>query len=156
MADLKEALKGDDAEAITAKTNALAQASMKLGEAMYKQAQEARAAPGGPVARLRWRAAGKKEDVVDAEFTEVDDDKKNKSRPDAREAVDASAIPPSARTCPPGGPACDVRAAGRSFRRARMVDDWRRSGDAMSGDGGWPSADYYEVLGVERTAGDAS
>ena len=53
MADLKEALKGNDAEAITAKTNALAQASMKLGEAMYKQ-QEAgrragrrRAAPGG-------------------------------------------------------------------------------------------------------------
>src|SRR5262245_60073843 len=40
MADLKEALKGDDAEAITAKTNTLAQASMKLGEAMYKQAQE--------------------------------------------------------------------------------------------------------------------
>ena len=40
MADLKEALKGDDAEAITAKTNALAQASMKLGEAMYKQSAD--------------------------------------------------------------------------------------------------------------------
>src|SRR5437763_3827639 len=39
IADLKEALKGDDAGAITAKTNVLAQASMKLGEAMYKQAQ---------------------------------------------------------------------------------------------------------------------
>src|SRR6201999_387131 len=50
MADLKEALKGDDAEVITAKSNALAQASMKLGEAMYKQAQEGGAAggPGGP------------------------------------------------------------------------------------------------------------
>src|SRR6202795_898722 len=47
MADLKEALKGDDPEAITAKTNVLAQASMKLGEAMYKQAQEGSAAPGG-------------------------------------------------------------------------------------------------------------
>lgn len=33
MADLKEALKGDDADAIAAKTNVLAQASMKLGEA---------------------------------------------------------------------------------------------------------------------------
>jgi len=71
MADLKEALKGDDAEAIQAKTNALAQASMKLGEAMYK-AQEgaggaaAGGAPGG----------AKKDDVVDAEYTEVDDDKK--------------------------------------------------------------------------------
>src|SRR5687767_8758507 len=41
MADLKEALKGDDAAAITEKSNALAQASMKLGEAMYKQQQEA-------------------------------------------------------------------------------------------------------------------
>ena len=75
MADLKEALKSDDAEAITAKTNALAQASMKLGEAMYKQQQEA-AAGGGPADA--GAPGGKKEDVVDAEFTEVDDDKKNK------------------------------------------------------------------------------
>jgi molecular chaperone DnaK len=73
LADLKEALKGEDAEAITAKTNTLAQASMKLGEAMYKQSQEGAESPGGPDA-----TAGKKEDVVDAEFTEVDDDKKNK------------------------------------------------------------------------------
>jgi molecular chaperone DnaK len=48
---------------------------MKLGEAMYKQAAEQQAGdgtgatPGGD---------GKQEDVVDAEFTEVDDDKKNK------------------------------------------------------------------------------
>ena len=41
VSDLKEALKGDDAEAIKAKTNTLAQASMKLGEAMYKQQAEA-------------------------------------------------------------------------------------------------------------------
>src|ERR1700712_3677692 len=55
MADLKEALKGDDADAIQAKTNALAQASLKLGEAMYKSQQEgqpgdgpgAGGAPGG-------------------------------------------------------------------------------------------------------------
>jgi molecular chaperone DnaK len=70
LADLKEALKGDDADAITAKTNALAQVSMKLGEAMYKQAD----GPGGPEAG----GGAKKDDVVDAEFTEVDDDKKNK------------------------------------------------------------------------------
>jgi len=73
MADLKEALKGDDAAAITAKTNALQQASMKLGEAMYKQSAEQPGGAGGGGA-----ADGKKEDVVDAEFTEVDDDKKNK------------------------------------------------------------------------------
>jgi molecular chaperone DnaK len=67
VGDLKEALKGDDAEAIKAKSNTLAQASMKLGEAMYKQQAEADAAKDAA-----------KDDVVDAEFTEVDDDKNNK------------------------------------------------------------------------------
>ncbi len=67
VSDLKEALKGDDAEAIKAKTNAVAQASMKLGEAMYKQQAESDAAKDAA-----------KDDVVDAEFTEVDDDKNNK------------------------------------------------------------------------------
>ncbi|CAN5554282.1 molecular chaperone DnaK [soil metagenome] len=68
MSDLKEALKGDDAEAIKTKTNTLAQASMKLGEAMYTQQAEADAAKDAA-----------KDDVVDAEFTEVDDDKPKKS-----------------------------------------------------------------------------
>ncbi|HVY58294.1 MAG TPA: Hsp70 family protein, partial [Xanthobacteraceae bacterium] len=72
MADLKEAVKGDDAPAITAKTNTLAQASMKLGEAMYKQQQEGAAGAEADA------GSANKEDVVDAEFTEVDDDKKNK------------------------------------------------------------------------------
>jgi molecular chaperone DnaK len=67
VSDLKEALKGDDAEAIKAKTNTLAQVSMKLGEAMYKQQAESDAAKDAA-----------KDDVVDAEFTEVDDDKNNK------------------------------------------------------------------------------
>src|SRR5580700_1023392 len=76
LADLKEALKGTDAEAITTKANALAQASMKLGEAMYKQAEQQPGGPGGPDGGAS--AEAKKDDVVDAEFTEVDDDKKNK------------------------------------------------------------------------------
>jgi molecular chaperone DnaK len=79
MADLKEALKGDDAAAIQAKTNALAQASMKLGEAMYKAQQEGQPGDGGPGTAGGGSPGGepgKKEDVVDAEFTEVDDDKK--------------------------------------------------------------------------------
>jgi len=76
LADLKEALKGSDADAITAKTNTLAQASMKLGEAMYKQAAEQQAGDGAAGGTPGGDA--KKEDVVDAEFTEVDDDKKNK------------------------------------------------------------------------------
>jgi molecular chaperone DnaK len=67
VSDLKEALKGSDAEAIKAKTNTLAQASMKLGEAMYAQQAEADA-----------KRDAAKDDVVDAEFTEVDDDKTNK------------------------------------------------------------------------------
>ena len=80
MADLKEALKGDDVAAITAKTNALAQASMKLGEAVYKSSRR-EAQGGGPDAGESGgpgSSGAPKEDVVDAEFTEVDDDKKNK------------------------------------------------------------------------------
>ncbi|RYX89300.1 MAG: molecular chaperone DnaK [Bradyrhizobiaceae bacterium] len=68
MTELKEALKGDDAEAIKAKSNTLAQASMKLGEAMYTQQAEADA-----------KRDAAKDDIVDAEFTEVDDDKPKKS-----------------------------------------------------------------------------
>jgi len=77
MADLKEALKGSDSDAITAKANALAQASMKLGEAMYKQSAEQQQA-GGASGDSAGGDSKKEEDVVDAEFTEVDDDKKNK------------------------------------------------------------------------------
>jgi molecular chaperone DnaK len=75
MADLKEALKTNDAAAIQAKTNALAQASMKLGEAMYKSTGDQQ---GGDAGGAGPSGAAKKDDVVDAEFTEVDDDKKNK------------------------------------------------------------------------------
>ena len=73
MAELKSIMEGDDVEAIQAKTQALAQASMKLGEAMYAASQagaegaEGATAEGGPE---------KNEDVVDADFEEVDDDKK--------------------------------------------------------------------------------
>jgi len=84
MADLKEALKGDDSNAIQQKTNALAQASMKLGEAMYKAQQEAQATPGTGTGTGTGTGGGgaageKKEDVVDAEFTEVDDKNSKKS-----------------------------------------------------------------------------
>jgi molecular chaperone DnaK len=70
---LKEALKSDDVEDIKAKTNALAQASMKLGEAMYK-AQQA----GNAAADAAADGAGNKpdENVVDSDFEEVDDNKK--------------------------------------------------------------------------------
>jgi len=74
LSDLKEALKGDDATAIQAKAQSLAQVSMKLGEAMYA-AQQQGGQPGGDAGGTSG-SGGKKEDVVDAEFTEVDDDKK--------------------------------------------------------------------------------
>jgi len=71
---LKTALGGEDAEHIKAKTNELAQASMKLGEAMYKaqQASAEGAAAGG-------EAHAAKDDVIDAEFKDVGDDKKKSS-----------------------------------------------------------------------------
>jgi molecular chaperone DnaK len=71
IADLKAALEGDNADAIKDKTNALAQASMKLGEAMYAASQGG-GAPGGDAPG----GEAKNEDVVDADFEEVDDDKK--------------------------------------------------------------------------------
>jgi molecular chaperone DnaK len=68
LTELKSALEGDDAEDISAKTQTLIQASMKLGEAMYKA--QADAGEAGE--------AEKADDgVVDAEFEEVDDDKKS-------------------------------------------------------------------------------
>jgi molecular chaperone DnaK len=72
-AALREAVKSDDLEDIKAKTNTLAQASMKLGEAMYK-AQQAEGAAADAAAD----GAGNKPDdnVVDADFEEVDDNKK--------------------------------------------------------------------------------
>jgi molecular chaperone DnaK len=70
VAALRTALSGDDVEAIKARTNDLMQAQMKLGEAMYK-AQQA----GGPEAGAAG-AQGPKDDVIDADFREVDDDKK--------------------------------------------------------------------------------
>ncbi|HWA88424.1 MAG TPA: molecular chaperone DnaK [Rhizomicrobium sp.] len=73
IAALKEALKGDDSDDIQQKTQALAQASMKLGEAMYKAQQAA----GGEGAAPEGGEAPKDDNVVDAEFSEVDENKKS-------------------------------------------------------------------------------
>ncbi|MEO9960402.1 molecular chaperone DnaK [Nisaea sp.] len=85
MTALKTAMEGDDAADIKAKMDALQQASMKLGEAMYKASQEA-----GPDAAAADGDAGDSaggddgsaasDDVVDADFEEVDDQNRdNKS-----------------------------------------------------------------------------
>ena len=68
IADLKGVIDGEDASAIQAKTQALMQASMKLGEAMYK------ASAGGEGAEASSENPAD-EGVVDAEFEEVSDDK---------------------------------------------------------------------------------
>ncbi|TCS64911.1 molecular chaperone DnaK [Varunaivibrio sulfuroxidans] len=70
-AALKEALEGDDAEDIKAKTEALTQAAMKLGEAMYKAQQEA-GEDAAPEAGGEASASGDDDGVVDADFEEVD------------------------------------------------------------------------------------
>ncbi|MQB44996.1 molecular chaperone DnaK [Rhizobium sp. ICMP 5592] len=70
MADLREAVKGDDASAISAKASALQQQSMKLAEAAQAEAQR-------PSDTGASQAAN--DDVVDAEFTEVGDDDKKTS-----------------------------------------------------------------------------
>jgi molecular chaperone DnaK len=72
IATLKEAVKTENVEDIQQKTQTLAQASMKLGEARYK-AQQAGAEGAAPGAEGE---AKKDDNVVDAEFSEVDDDKK--------------------------------------------------------------------------------
>jgi molecular chaperone DnaK len=71
--DLKATLEVEDAEAIATKTQALIQASMKLGEAMYKAQQEQQ---GAGAAEPQSDEAQASDDVVDAEFEEVDGDEK--------------------------------------------------------------------------------
>ena len=76
LAEAKTAVESGDADEMQQKTAALTQAAMKLGEAMYK-AQQAEAAGGGR--RAEAGAAGRpssrrgQEEVVDAEFSEVDE-----------------------------------------------------------------------------------
>ena len=84
LADLKEAAKGEDSEAIKAKTEQVMQASMKLGEAVYKATQEkaqtTEGAPDGgpapeePKADPKSGQGGNDSNVVDADFEEVKPD----------------------------------------------------------------------------------
>lgn len=78
VADLKSALEGEDAEVIKEKTNVLAQAAMKLGEALYKaQGAGGGASTDGEVPNMEKDEAD--DDIVDADFTEVGDDDKKTS-----------------------------------------------------------------------------
>jgi molecular chaperone DnaK len=82
VADLRQAVGGEDVQAIRTRTEALAQASMKLGEAMYRSQQAEQQGGQGPgdggAAGGGGGAGGgtRDESVVDADFEEVDDDQK--------------------------------------------------------------------------------
>ncbi len=81
IVDLKGALDKEDAEAIKSKTETLMQASMKLGEAVYKATQEKAeggGAGGGEEAASSGNGADAK--VVDAEFQEVDGEEKEQKK----------------------------------------------------------------------------
>ncbi len=76
-ANLRNSLKGTDVEDIKKKTQELVQASMKLGEAIYKSQQSAKPSDAPKDAK---KEEGKKDDnVVDADFEEVKDENKEKS-----------------------------------------------------------------------------
>ncbi len=74
--ELKKVKDGDDMEAIKSKTETLVQSSMKLGEAIYKQDSQAGAPQPDPSGEEP-SSDKKDEKVVDAEFEEVDEDKKD-------------------------------------------------------------------------------
>ena len=74
ITDLETALKGDDKDQIEAKTQALAERSGKLAEKLYASAADGAADGAQPAPGA---AADSRDDVVDAEFEEVKDDKKS-------------------------------------------------------------------------------
>ena len=71
VAGLKTALESDNLETIKTRTEELVQASMKLGEAMYKAQSEGAGGAGAG------SEGGAQDDVIDADFKEVGDDKKS-------------------------------------------------------------------------------
>ena len=71
LQELKDAAQGDDLDTINNKTEAVTNASMKLGEAMYKAQQEAAGQAGAQSAGEQAQAEQPKEDVVDADFEEL-------------------------------------------------------------------------------------
>jgi molecular chaperone DnaK len=70
LAEAKTAVEGGDADQMSEKAQALAQAAMKLGQAIYEKEQAAAASPGADAPE-----GSANDDVVDAEFSEVDENK---------------------------------------------------------------------------------
>jgi molecular chaperone DnaK len=76
VAEARTAVEGGDPEAMKSKTEALAQVAMKLGQAIYEKTQAAGPEGAAQSADATAEAAPGDEEVVDAEFSEVDEDKK--------------------------------------------------------------------------------
>ena len=77
LKDLKEAVEKNDLDAMKQKTQDLTQSSMKMGEAMYKDQQAASGASGAEQPQSDPKQeASKDDDVIDADYEEVDEDKK--------------------------------------------------------------------------------
>ena len=74
LKELGEVKDGDDKEAIETKTQALAEAAMKMGQAIYEASSPEEAAQAAADAAEAGAAGEGPEDVVDADFTEVDPD----------------------------------------------------------------------------------
>src|SRR3982751_3189213 len=75
VAEARTAVEGGDTDTIKAKAEALAQVAMKLGQAIYEKDQQAAASPGAEAPAGEGAGAGE-EEVVDAEYSEVDEDNK--------------------------------------------------------------------------------
>jgi molecular chaperone DnaK len=79
IGEARTAVEGGDPEAMNQKAQALAQSAMKLGQAIYEKEQANAASSGGADAGTGSTSPGGEaggEDVVDAEFSEVDDEPK--------------------------------------------------------------------------------
>jgi len=76
IAEAEEAIKGNDKAAIEAKTQKLTEVAGKLAERVYQQSAEKAQASAGDNAEAAKGNGEDKENVVDAEFEEVDDNKK--------------------------------------------------------------------------------
>ncbi|MDA8669288.1 molecular chaperone DnaK [Alphaproteobacteria bacterium] len=77
LKDLKEAVEKNDLDAMKQKTQDLTQSSMKMGEAMYKDQQAAGGAAGAEQPQSDPKQeSSKDDDVIDADYEEVDEDKK--------------------------------------------------------------------------------
>ena len=78
VSEAKEALESDDLDAMKAKSDALTQVAMKMGQAIYEQDQATGADAAADAAASEDTASpAEEEEVVDAEFTEVDDENKS-------------------------------------------------------------------------------